>query len=312
MGRISTNGVSMTISAVVPATNLPATLERCRAALAGGDVAPDEIVVVDGPADANPARARNLGAARARSDVVLFVDADVEVRPDAVSRIRARFDDDPSLVALFGSYDDAPAAPGVVSAFRNLLHHHVHQTAPGPAATFWTGLGAVRRENFLDVGGFDESISFMEDVDLGMRLAAAGCRIVLDPRIQGTHLKHWTVWSMVRTDFIARGVPWVRILLRHRSSTTALNLGWRYRLSAVAAVTGSFAVAFRRPFVALGAAASLVALNRPFYALILRRRGPTETAAGVVLHMLHHLASVLSVPVGLFLHLRDSRRARRA
>ena len=45
----------------------------------------------------------------------------------------------PASTALFGSYDDAPAAPGLVSQFRNLLHHYVHQQGefvddarPGP------------------------------------------------------------------------------------------------------------------------------------------------------------------------------------
>lgn len=297
----------VTLSAIVPATNRPATLAACQSALLSGDSAPDELVVVEEPVEANAARARNLGASRAKGDVLVFVDADVEVRPDAIARIRAAFAD-PTLTALFGSYDDAPSAPGVVSAFRNLLHHHVHQEAPGPATTFWTGLGAVRRDAFEAVGGFDESVRMMEDIDLGMRLAASGARIELDPRVQGTHLKGWTVWEMVRTDFRDRGVPWVQLLLRHRGSTTALNLGWRHRLSALAAVAGAVAVLCRRPLAAFGAAAGLVALNHPFYRLLLRRRGAAEASAGVVLHALHHLASVASVPVGVLLHLLERRR----
>ncbi len=58
---------------------------------------------------------------------------------------------DPALTALFGSYDDAPAAPGLVSQYRNLLHHFVHQQGVfrdeiRPAHTFWTGCGMIRRE----------------------------------------------------------------------------------------------------------------------------------------------------------------------
>src|SRR2546423_715712 len=222
-----------TVSVIVPATNQPATLLRCCDALIASDEPPDEIVVVDSPGEANAATARNLGAERATGDILLFVDADVEVQPDALSRVRRAVDADPGLAALFGSYDDTPSDPGVTSAFRNLLHYHVHQGAAGPATTFWTGLGAVRREAFEHVGGFDQSIEFMEDVDLGMRLSEAGRSIVLDPDVQGKHLKRWTIWSMVRTDIFGRGVPWVRILLSHRSSSTALNLGWRHRLSSL-------------------------------------------------------------------------------
>jgi hypothetical protein len=39
-------------------------------------------------------------------------------------------------------------------------HEHVdravHVSSPGPAATFWAGLGAIRRDAFDAVGGFDE------------------------------------------------------------------------------------------------------------------------------------------------------------
>lgn len=298
----------ITVSAIVPATNRPATLGACRAALSAGASVPEEIVVVEEPSDVNAAGARNAGARLAEGSVLLFVDADVEVRDDAVARIRSRFEADPGLTALFGSYDDSPSAPGVVSAFRNLLHHHVHQNAPGDATTFWTGLGAVRRDAFESVGGFDETVEFMEDIDLGMRLTAAGARIELDPSVQGTHLKRWSVWSMVRTDFIGRGVPWVLLLLRHRGSTTTLNLGWRHRFSALFALAGAVSLIRRRPRAAIASGAALVALNHSFYALLWRRRGPAEATTGVFLHALHHLASLAAVPVGVLLHLRDRRR----
>jgi hypothetical protein len=53
----------------------------------------------------------------------------------------------------------------------------------------------------------------------------------------------------------------------------------------------------------------LVALNRPFYKLLLRRRGPMETAGGVVVHMVHHLVSLASVLAGVLIHLTEARRA---
>ena len=161
------------------------------------------------------------------------------------------------------------------------------------------------------MGGFDETVEFMEDIDLGMRLSAAGARIELDPLVQGTHLKRWSVWSMVRTDFIGRGVPWVLLLLRHRGSTTTLNLGWRHRLSALVALAGTVSLVRRRLLGAAASAVALVALNRSFYTLLWRRRGPAEATTGVFLHALHHLASLAAVPVGVALHLLDRSRPRR-
>ena len=77
---------------------------------------------------------------------LLFLDADVCIHEDTVSRIRERFQADPSLGAVFGSYDDAPEAPGVVSQFRNLLHCYIHHTSRHRATTFWAGCGAMTAE----------------------------------------------------------------------------------------------------------------------------------------------------------------------
>jgi len=300
-----------TLTVVVPATNEPPTLDRCLAALAASDEPADEVVVVTDPALSATA-ARNRGAARAHGDVVVFVDADVEVHPGALGRIRAALAADPRLTAVFGSYDDAPADPGVVSAFRNLLHHHVHHRNAGPAETFWTGLGAVRRRAFLDLGGFDEEQyphPSIEDIELGDRLREAGHRVALDPAILGTHLKVWTVRSMVWTDFIRRGVPWVSLQVRRRRVSCTLNCGWRHRLSAAATVVVVVAAGLALLPLVVGGVAALVGLNLGFYGLLLRRLGPLQAVAGVGLHGLHHLVAVAAVPVGVVAGLWGGSRA---
>jgi GT2 family glycosyltransferase len=297
------------LSAIVPATNAPPTLAECLEAIRAADEPPEQLIVVEeggGPADA-----RNRGAIGAASDVLVFVDADVLVHHDAFVRIRRAFDADPSLSALFGSYDDRPADPGTVSAFRNLLHHHVHQEGEAEASTFWAGLGAVRRDSFAAVGGFDARrypVPSVEDIDLGARLTAAGYRIALDPYVQGTHLKAWSLRGMVESDFWHRGVPWVELLLRHRTGSSALNLGWRHRLSAVASLVAAGALLRGRFRTALAAFGVLVALNRSFYELLARRRGRLEAVMGVGLHALHHVVGALSVPVAIVEYLRSLAR----
>jgi GT2 family glycosyltransferase len=302
------------ISAIVPATSETPTLDACVAAMHAADDGPDEVVVVTDPNFDGPAAARNAGARDATGDVLVFVDADVVVHHDAFRRIRTAFDSEPDLTALFGSYDVAPSAPGVVSGFRNLLHHHVHQSAGGPATTFWAGLGAVRSNAFREAGGFDEEryrVPSIEDVELGMRLTDAGGRIVLAPELQGTHLKAWTLHQMLYTDFLRRGVPWVRLLLERGSSSSALNLGWRHRLSAASAAVAAVGLAIGRKRLAASAGTAFVMLNRSFYGLLFRRRGGVQAVAGIGLHAVHHLTGVASVPVGIAVHTLSSRRRRR-
>jgi hypothetical protein len=301
------------LTAIVPATDRPPTLTRCTEAIRSAEASPEELLVVDAPADAGPAEARNAGARRAGGEVLVFIDADVVVRDDAFRRIRDAFEADPALSAVFGSYDDAPEAPGPVSSFRNLLHHYVHQSSAGPATTFWAGLGAVRRDSFMSAGGFDEErfqVPSVEDIELGMRLAAAGERITLDPLLQGTHLKAWTLGQMIRTDFARRGVPWVELLVsdRERASIGDLNLGWPHRLSVLACLVGLGGLIMRRPRLVVAMAVALVAINRPFYRL-LGRRGLGTAVAGVGLHAIHHLTAAAAVPAGVIAHLFNGRRA---
>ena len=292
------------LSCVVPATNRPATLEQTLVAIRAAVDPPEELIVVEEPAFAGPAQARNDGARRATGDVLVFVDSDVVVHEDAFRRVRVAFDADPELVAVFGSYDDEVATSGVVAGFRNLLHHHVHQSAAGEARTFWAGLGAIRRDVFLAVDGFDVErypVPSIEDIELGGRLAG---RIVLDPQLLGTHLKEWTLVGMVKTDFAQRGVPWVELMLERRELPTALNLGWRERASAAASVAAAVSLLRRKPGGVALAAGTLVGLNRDFYGLLARKQGPKRAATGVALHAIHHLTAAAAVPAGVIAHRR--------
>src|SRR5207244_833451 len=77
------------------------------------------------------------------------------------------------------------------------------------ASTFWAGCGAIRRSVFEEIGGFQAERfrrPSIEDIDLGYRLCGAGHRIRLDPGLQGTHLKRWTLGSIVRPDVACRAL----------------------------------------------------------------------------------------------------------
>jgi len=60
--------------------------------------------------------------ARARhGPYLVFIDADVCIHQDTLLRFAERFTADPTLDAVMGSYDDAPAASNFLSQYKNLF-----------------------------------------------------------------------------------------------------------------------------------------------------------------------------------------------
>jgi len=313
------------VSVIVPVHQGADVLGPCLAGLLASDLPRDQwelIVVDDGSTDdparhvagadrvlrvadgpRGPAHARNVGAAAAHSPLLCFIDADVVVAPHTLRGLVALLDADPRRVAAFGAYDDTPAAAGTVSQYRNLLHHHTHATHAGEAETFWAGCGIVRREAFHAVGGFD-ALRYprpqIEDIDLGYRLREAGGTIRLDPTLTGTHLKRWTLRSMLRTDLVDRAVPWTRLLLDRGTGLAhaPLNLGTRQKLlTATAAATWSallLVVLLRSPAMAVVAGAGSVAIalgNADLLRFFANRRGWFFAMRTVPLQVLFHSVS---------------------
>ena len=317
----------VTFSVIMPTVFWSGTFERCaRRVLSLMADAPSHIEIVfvfDGdapPAPAwldqpgvtivttgvrsGPAVSRNLGARSARGEILFFVDADVELAPDAIECVQAAFDADHDLVGLFGTYDDEPASDGAASMFRNLLHHHTHVSNPGKAGTFWSGCGVIRTAAFLDVGGFDEkyAIPSVEDIELGMRITANGGRIVRAPKLLCKHLKRWTVASMVITDIMHRARPWTHLVMNSRKLPASLTLDWRARLSGLCSIVlaGCLAAAAFTPialWIALSCGLALVQLNSDFYRLCLRKRGLGFAFSAAALHWLYFVYSSLTCAV---------------
>ena len=248
--------------------------------------------------------ARNRGAQCASSDVLFFLDADVIAPPETLARAASLLDEHPEYDAAFGSYDDDPDVPTTVSRFRNLLHHYTHQTGNREATTFWTGCGLVRKSAFDSVGGFDDAWRGLEDIELGHRLRARGHRILLEPTLQVKHLKQWTLASMAWTDLRYRALKWSRLILTQGALPDDLNVRTGQRVSVIL----SMLVAAMLPLVLLdcrwlaaiaAAAASIVAVNRDFYSLLLRRGGVLFALLSIPLHIVYFVCAGLGFAFAL-------------
>ena len=248
-----------------------------------------------------PSAARNLAAKRAIGEILWFVDADVIVHKDGPERIRRALADQ-AVIAVFGSYDDAPPVPGFAAQYKNLAHHYYHQRARREASTFWAGCGAVRRAAFLDLNGFDAARyrrPSIEDIELAYRIRAAGGRILLDPNLHGTHLKAWTILEVIRVDLFSRAIPWARLMMGRHELTNDLNLSTGERLRA--GVAGIFFLSllllcFDASLWWAPAFATVAALiaNKSFFAFMRARRGVPFAIQSLLFHQIYYVYSSMA------------------
>ena len=247
------------ISVIIPVYNAKNYLNLCLLALSKTSYTDYEIIVVDDhssdgsaevakkygvsiyrrPKQTGPAGARNYGAQQARGDILLFIDADVVVPESTIGQIAAKFEMCPDIAALFGSYDSAPSATNFMSQYKNLFHHFVHQKSNYRSDSFWAGCGAVRKEVFQKVGGFNATKytkPCIEDIELGYRLKENGYEVILYKQLQVKHLKKWTLWSLLHTDIFYRAVPWSMLILNNNHTVEDLNLKQSQKICAALAL----------------------------------------------------------------------------
>jgi len=178
-------GPPLPVTAIIPARDPdPDRLARLVTALTSRLPGARVVVVDDGsvtpivlPAPAEvvrtetalgPAAARNLGAAHATSELLLFVDADVEGLPDELSgamcllRLPEVVAASPRIVGARG-YDPLDLGPHSAAVSRRTRIGHL-----GACVL------ALRRSDFIAVGGFDETLRLGEDVELVHRLTCEG------------------------------------------------------------------------------------------------------------------------------------------
>ncbi len=321
------------LSVVVPVFNGRLQLPRCLEALRESQFTDFEVIVVDDcstdntraiverygarylrtPRTMGPGGGRNLGVRHAGGDIIVFVDADVVIKPETLGLIAGDFAHQPDLAAMFGSYDEAPAWPDFLSQYKNLMHHYVHQMGSDRAVTFWAGCGAIRRDVFNEFGGFNTKKypnPSIEDIELGYRLTQAGRRILLDKRVQVKHLKKWTVRGLWRADIHYRAIPWTNLILETRNLPRDLNLTRSAQISAVlvgllvtltialplsaAGMFQTLLVWLTSPVIGVAMLAivvALLALNWRVYEWFAKRRGALFAAGAALLHWTYYFYS---------------------
>jgi glycosyltransferase involved in cell wall biosynthesis len=325
-----------TFSVIVPMHNAAATIERCLAPLSvmlcRGEIT-EIIVVDDGSIDgsneiaardpavrlvrtgsrAGPGAARNHGARLASGSHLWFVDADVVVADDC-ARVLSRAFAESAAGAVFGCYDDAPAASNFLSQYKNLAHRYYHRRGKTRASTFWAGCGAIEHSLFDELRGFDARRypwPSIEDIELGYRMVDSGRRIVLRHDLQCKHLKEWRLANLLHADIVRRALPWSRLMLERRRFTDDLNVGMWERGRALLAL-GVLLALFAWPpgfvdfWVPAAALAVSVLANLELIRFFHAARGPFFAARAFLYHQLYYVYSLAAFACAAMQHLRSA------
>ncbi len=320
------------VSVIVPVYNAAGFIETCLDALIASSYPSFEIIVVDDSStdsslalvrqyevtvlphsrQSGPAAARNFGALHAQGEIILFIDSDVVVQRETIALAVNNFQTNPDIVAVFGSYDDKPQEKSFMSQYRNLFHHFNHQHSDTEAHTFWAGCGAIRKEIFKEMDGFNQeryTKPSIEDIELGSRIHKKGYRIILDRDLQVKHLKRWNLLSVLRTDIFQRAIPWSRLILETEFMPNDLNLQMSHKASSLSVALMIFLIPilllgdiqlYRIPVFSIACNifsalfVGFLILNRELYSFFANKRGMIFMIQAIPLHLLYYLYSGIS------------------
>lgn len=166
-------------------------------------------------------------AARASSaDLLIFLNNDAVVEPSWFAELVAAMGEAlPDVIAIGGKIVDSSATlidfvGGVITFDGHALQtgfrkdiRAVEQPAAGAELLFACGGNMiVRREHFLELGGFDDDFfAYLEDVDFGWRAWLSGWRILFEP---GAVVRHKSAATSARLGNFERGVLFERNALQ--------------------------------------------------------------------------------------------------
>ena len=223
-----------------------------------------------------PAGARNTGLRAATTELVAFVDADCTVAPGWRRGLAGLLADDPDL-ALVGPRVRSLPGHGALARYERRtspldLGPHASLVGPRRRVAYLPAAALLaRRTALLELGGFDESMRFGEDVDLTWRLLDAGHRVRYVPAREVLHRPRPTLPALL-AQRAGYGASAPDLAARHGDAVAPLRVGphsaavWtvaalRPRLAPAALAASLALVAWRRGRGAPGAPRELARLT---------------------------------------------------
>ena len=223
------------ISAIIPVYNSSSTFTQCLDGLFSSDYNNYEVLVVDDQSsdssteiarnypckiiqmetNSGAATARNRGVTEAYGDILLFIDADIVVKPDTLTKLHKRFANS-NEAAIVGLLTKETKHNNFFSQFENLYTHYVFCRKERSVA-FYTSIAAIKKKVFEKVGGFDSNYAgaTIEDHEFGVRMGKLGIQPLVAHDIEVFHLKFFSFKSLLNKNF-KKSNGFIKMFLRSK------------------------------------------------------------------------------------------------
>jgi len=249
-----------------------------------------------------PAYVRNHGARQAEADTLVFFDSDVILYEDVMMRFHERFKDG-AIKVLLGMYAEEPANKGFISEFKALQEQIWYSRIPeDKAAPFTAYAGAIRKNIFMDINGFNEDYSDadVEDYEFSIDLLKKS-RIHLDKNIKVKH--YFPGFKKLVISYFRRCFLWTEVFLEQKrfdTNGTTLRQGCIYIAYNLSILFFVFSVLDRR-FAGIGFLfmCSAFYLDRDFLGFFYQKKGLWFCLKAMFLNMFFSLAIVPAAASGL-------------
>jgi glycosyltransferase involved in cell wall biosynthesis len=180
------------------------------------------VKVIELKKNGGPARARNIGVEAARGDIIFFLDSDVIVMDGTVKEVENYFKDNPSAQCVIGVCATEPLNKGFVPTYMAMFEYiHLVDTDDHKVSVFAPRCGAIKKDFFRKVGGYDESYkgADVEDFELARRINKEDC-IILNPKMLVRHQFVNNFEEAVR-NYFKRAVMWIHLFIKEKQLDNA-------------------------------------------------------------------------------------------
>ncbi len=176
--------MAISIAVIIPTKNEAANIRRCLKSIKKQTTKPVEIIVVDNHStDSTPIIARqlgatvyaqgperssqrNFGAGKAKADYLFFIDADMELEDDVILEAANLLNKEPRLKAII--VPEKSVGTGFWAQTRTLERSFYLNEPNIEAARIF------QKKAFIELGGYDPSLTAAEDWDLHQRFSKKG------------------------------------------------------------------------------------------------------------------------------------------